>query len=70
LAFRWKFGAERCAKRVFFGFGPPGSPVLDADAWYCTSSKRAAGSSGHQHEGDRLWTARYRPSGGFGDALL
>jgi hypothetical protein len=31
------------------------SPVLDADAWY-------AGT--HREEGELLWVARYRPTGG------
>ena len=37
-----------------FGFGPPGIPSLDAEAWYCDT---------HRQEGEQVWTARYRPSG-------
>jgi hypothetical protein len=33
-----------CGEKASFGFGPPGSPALDADAWYCGA---------HQAEGDR-----------------
>lgn len=50
-----------CGETASFGFGPPGGPVLDADAWYCGA---------HREEGERLWTARYRPAAGFGDSLL
>jgi hypothetical protein len=50
-----------CGDRASFGFGPPGGTALDADAWYCGT---------HRDEGERRWTARYRPTGGFGDSLL
>jgi hypothetical protein len=44
-----------CDEAASYGFGPPGSPEVDADKWYCGA---------HQREGERLWTARYRSSGG------
>jgi len=50
-----------CGERASFGFGPPGNPALEAEAWYCGA---------HREEGERAWTARYRPTGGFGDTLL
>ena len=50
-----------CGERASFGFGAPGNPALDADAWYCGA---------HREEGERAWTARYRPTGGFGGSLL
>jgi hypothetical protein len=50
-----------CGERACFGFGPPGNPALDANAWYC---------SAYREEGERAWTARYRPTGVFGDSLL
>jgi len=50
-----------CGESASFGFGAPGNPAVDAEAWYCGA---------HREEGERTWTARYRPSGGFGDSLL
>lgn len=44
-----------CGEKASFGFGPPGSPALDADAWYCGA---------HQAEGERLWAAAYPLTGG------
>jgi len=58
------FETRRCAvcgERASFGFGAPGNPTLDAEAWYCGP---------HREEGERVWKARYRPTGGFGDSLL
>ena len=50
-----------CGGRASFGFGPPGNLALDASAWFCGA---------HREEGERAWTARYRPTGGFGHSLL
>jgi len=51
-----------CGEVVSYGFGSAGSPAVDADAWYCGE---------HRDEGERLWTARYRSSGGgHGGSLL
>jgi hypothetical protein len=44
-----------CGERASFGFGPPGATQADAEAWYCGA---------HREEGERLWAARYRPTGG------
>ena len=41
-----------CSERASFGFGPPGNPALDANAWYCGA---------HREEGERAWMALYRP---------
>ena len=50
-----------CGEVASYGFGPPGSSELDADAWYCGT---------HREEGERLWTARYRGGGGPGPGGL
>jgi hypothetical protein len=50
-----------CRESAAFGFGPPGNPAVDPAAWYCGT---------HREDGERAWTARYRPTGGFGDTLL
>lgn len=50
-----------CGERASCGFGAPGNPALEAEAWYCGA---------HREEGERAWMARYRPTGGFGDTLL
>ena len=51
-----------CGERASFGFGAPGNPALEAEAWYCGA---------HREDGERAWTARYRPSpSGLGDSLL
>jgi hypothetical protein len=44
-----------CGETAPYGFGPPGFPLQPAEAWYCGS---------HREEGERVWAARYRPSGG------
>jgi hypothetical protein len=44
-----------CGERASFGFGAPGNPAPDAEAWYCGA---------HRDEGERAWTARYWPTGG------
>jgi len=50
-----------CGERASFGFGPPGNPVLDVEAWYLRPT---------WEEGERAWSARYRLTRGFGDSLL
>ena len=51
--------SRRCAicgeTASYYGFSPPGFPLQPAEAWYCGA---------HRQEGERAWTARYRPSGG------
>jgi len=47
------------AAHASFGFGPPG--VLPADAWYCAE---------HREDGERAWSARYRPTPPPGDRLV
>ena len=47
-----------CGATAYYGFGPPG--VLPADAWYCGD---------HLEEGERAWSARYRPTVPSGDRL-
>ena len=44
-----------CGESAPYGFGPPGFPLQPAEAWYCGA---------HREEGERVWAARYRPSGG------
>jgi hypothetical protein len=48
-----------CGERAPVGFGSPGTSD-PAEAWYCAE----------RQEGEQTWTARYRPTGGFGDSLL
>ena len=39
-----------CGELASYGFGPPGGPVQQADAWYYGT---------HRQEGDRHWTQRH-----------
>jgi hypothetical protein len=48
-----------CGENASFGFGTPGNPAIEAEVVLR-----------HREEGERAWTARYRPTGGFGDQLL
>lgn len=49
-----------CGETASYRFGPPGGSSA-AEARYC---------AGHRDDGERLWTARYRSTGGFGGSLL
>jgi hypothetical protein len=44
-----------CGELARYYFGAGGCPSETAEGWYCGT---------HLHEGERLWAARSRPSGG------